>query len=298
MPWEMLSGPDLGGGFLFQLTVERTGDRAHLIYHAQEGGIDASGPPRGSPTPLGFAPTDSACPIGGRDCYHRQFDLGDAEVPRARLAYNRLRFVVAPMLEQQYGGAEIPVRAAVEEIATRLSAEFADAPEGWFLGGATAAWLQGAPSPPREIDLGTDRAGAARIARALAEYLIEPLAETTWREAGRLFGARAYVGTLRSGVRAQWGVPEAGPGVRGPEFGSPLTEAATTAVVVGGRSVRVSRLEYALIGAARRRDRSAEAAIGARVAEQGVDGSLLTALIEGSGLPAPERERLRAIARG
>ncbi|MCI4340465.1 MAG: hypothetical protein L3K06_05155 [Thermoplasmata archaeon] len=296
MPWEMLSGPDLGGGFLFQLTVERTGDRARLIYHAQEGGIDASGPPKGSPTPLGFAPTESSCPIGGSECYHRTFDLPDADVARARMAYNRLRFVVTPMLEQQYAGAEIPVRPAIDEIVPRLAEAFVDRPDGWFIGGIASAWLQGAPTPPREIDLGTDRAGAETIARALPEFLIEPLAETSWRESGRLFGARAYVGTLRSGVRVQWGVAAAGPGVRGPEFGPPPTEIATRSVDLGGRPVRFSRLEYALIAAARRHDRTAEIAIARLLAPEGADGPLLHGLVAASGLSAPDQTRLRALA--
>ncbi len=297
MPWEMLSGPDLGGGFLFQLTVEYAEDRAHLIYHAQEGGIDASGPPKGSPTPLGFTPTDTACGIGGRDCYHRAFDLARDDVPRARLAYNRLRFVVTPMLEQHYAGAEIPIRAGVDEVVARLSTAFSARPDGWFVGGTASAWLQGVSVAPREIDIGTDRAGAEQIAVSLHDYLIEPLAETSWREAGRIFGARAYVGTLRSGVRAQWGVAESGAGVRGPEFGEDPTQVALRSVEVGDRPVRVSRLEYSLVAAARRHDRTSEVAIVNLLGADGPDAALLERLVAAAGLARPDQDRLRALTR-
>lgn len=294
MPWEMLSGPDLGGGFLFQLTVEPVGGRARLIYHAQEGGIDASGPPKGSPLPFGFVRTESSCRIGGRDCYHRTFDLDAEAVPRARMAYNRLRFVTAPMLEQRYGGADVPVRAAVEEIATRLAPAFAERPDGWFVGGSAAAWLQGSPVPPDEIDIGAGRSGVGTIASALGDYLIEPLAETTWRETGPIFGARAYVGTLRSGVRVRWGILPEGAPRRAGDLGADPEEVSTRALAVGGRTIRVSRAEYGLLRAAERGDRAEERAIAGLLRTEGADPKLLERLLAASGVAPSDRARLRA----
>jgi hypothetical protein len=293
MSWEMLSGPDLGGGFLFQLTLETLGPRARLIYHAQEGGIDASGPPKGSPLPFGFARTTTACEIGGRDCYHRTFELAAEEVPTARMAYNRLRFVTAPMLEQQYGHAEVPLRAGADELATRLTTAFADQPEGWFFAGSSAAWLQGVAVTPREIDLGTDTPGLTRIARALSEYLVEPLADTTWRDLGPVRGARAYVGTLRSGVRVQWARRPEGARPVASDLGADPHDVVTTVVALGDRPVRVSRLEYALVRAAASGDRSDETAIAARLREVGPDLELLGRLLAMSGVPASSQSRAR-----
>src|SRR5579859_5873733 len=143
MPFELLSGPDLGGGFLFQLTLERSGPRPVVTVHAQEGGRDASGPPKGSPVPLGFARVRAPCGIGGGGCFHREFEVEESELPRARLAYNRLRFVLAPMLEQQYADAEVPTAAALAEVCERLATRFDGSGRRWYVGGSTAASLQG-----------------------------------------------------------------------------------------------------------------------------------------------------------
>jgi hypothetical protein len=292
MPWEMLSGPDPGGGFLFQLTVEPLGTQARLIYHAQEGGIDASGPPKGSPVPFGFSRTTASCEIGGRDCYHRVFELPAEEVPKARMAYNRLRFVTAPMLEQQYGGAEVPIRAAAEEVAKRLGPAFTDRPGRWFLAGSASAWLQGAAGSPRSIELGTDSDGLAQIAHALSDYLVEPLAETTWRELGPIRGARAYVGTLRSGVRVEWGRLPAGVGPRATDVGADPDEVMTAEVKVGENTVRASRPEYALVRAAVRGDRVEELAIAGLLRSRTADPALLERLFAASGLPRSDQARV------
>jgi len=294
MPWEMLSGPDLGGGFLFQLTAEPVGDRVRLLYHAQEGGLDASGPPAGSPVPLGFVRTPTACEIGGRDCYHRAFELPADAVPRARLAYNRLRFVTTPMLEQQYRGAEIPVRAGLEEVVARLAPAFAERSDGWFVAGSAAAWLQGSVVVPHELDLGTDGPGVERIATALADYLIEPAAATTWRELGAVVGARAYVGTLRAGVRVQWARRSEDAAAGASDLGADPAEVTTARVVVGARAVRASRPEYALVRATLRGDRVGAAAVAGPLRSAGADLSLLDRLLAASALPPTERSRVRA----
>jgi hypothetical protein len=297
MPWQMLSGPDLGGGFLFQLTAETIGDRSRLAYHAQEGGMDASGPPKGSPVPFGFDRTTTPCEIGGRDCYHRTFELATELVPKARMSYNRMRFVTAPMLAQQYGGAEIPVRAAVEEITQRLTSAFAEHPDDWFFGGSVAAWLQGAAASPREIDLGADEPGVARIATALSDYLIEPLADTAWREVGPVVGARAYVGTLVSGVRVQWGRLPGGTRLRWTDLGAEPREVAAGPVPLGDRMVRVSRPEYALVRASGRDDRTEEGAVAGWLRANGADLPLLDRLLDSSGISTSGRARVRAAVR-
>lgn len=296
MPFELLSGPDLGGGFLCQLTLEGEPDRPTLVVHLQEGGRDASGPPRGSPTPLGFSRATTACPIGGRDCYHERFTIAAAEVGRARLAYNRLRFVLAPMLEQAHGAAEVPLAEALREVVERLATRFDASGRRWFLGGSVAAQLQGVAVTPHDIDLGTDAPGVAEVASALEEYLIEPPAETAWGPDRPMLAARAYVGSLKSGVRVEWGVPLASedPVARYTEWGGPPAEVATVDATVAGHAVRLSRLEYYLVATAVRARPAEHAAAARRLRELGPDRPLLERLLAGAPLSDDAR---RAVAR-
>ena len=202
--FELLSGPDLGGGFLHQLSVERSAHPPRFIFHAQEGGVDANGPPKGSPVPFGWKAAPGMCPLGGRLCWHREFELPVSESLRVRTAYNRTRFVMEAMTAHEYGGVEVPLGPALEEIADRLNGA---APRiDWFVGGTLALWVRGAAVRPRAASLGTTREGVARIDEALRDYVIEPPAPTDW-PGGPVLGGRAFVGTLKAGVRTSWGVP-------------------------------------------------------------------------------------------
>src|SRR5579863_3734953 len=109
MTVEMLSGPDMGGGFLYQLTSNAEQEPARFVVHVQDGGPDAGGPPRGSPEPFGYFHPAKYCDFGGPRCWHREFDLPSTEVGRVRAAYNRTRFVMEAMLAQVYGGETVPV---------------------------------------------------------------------------------------------------------------------------------------------------------------------------------------------
>jgi hypothetical protein len=202
--FELLSGPDLGGGFLHQLSVERFSGVHRFVYHAQEGGQDANGPPKGSPVPFGWRPSPTMCPLGGRLCWHREFTLPLEESLKVRTAYNRTRFVMEAMIAHEYGGVPVPVDAAVTELVKRLDG--APEPIPWYVGGSLGLYLRGAQVTPRDGDLGTTPEAVGRIAEALRDYVTETAAPTEWN--GRsMLAARAFVGTVRNGLRVEWGFP-------------------------------------------------------------------------------------------
>jgi hypothetical protein len=288
--FELVSGPDLGGGFLHQLTVERFSGVNRFVFHAQDGGPDANGPPKGTPAPFGWRLSGTMCPIGGRTCWHREFTLPVEESLRVRTAYNRTRFVMEAMLGHEYGGVPLPLEAAVEELIDRLNAV-----EGlpWYVGGSAGLWLRGAPLAPHDVDLGTTPEAVARVAEALKDYAIEPAAPTEW--GGRpMLAARAFVGTVRNGVRVEWGVPT------GPD----VWEREGEWTVLGhreppgrldwhGRSVPVVPPEWSLVRWAEvGRTAHLEVAI-AWLRDHGVDRPRLERVVRGSALdPAAQRELL------
>jgi len=294
MPSEMLSGPDLGAGYLHQLSLDREGDRTIFSYHAQEGGADANGPPKGPLDVFGFVHPASPCMFGGPRCWHRRFLLPFAETSRVRHAYNRSRFVLETMLHQAYDGAVAAVPEALEEVVGRISTPLENDRVEWFVGGSTAAWLLGASVVPHDIDLGTTRAGVDRIAPLLAEYLIEPLAPTDWPRAGIVRGARAFVGTFVKGARVEWAVPIE---PRGPvpfdEWGGEMSAVRLVDATYRGRPLKVSRPEYALVRALEK-NRAADAeSIAESVRRLGPDGELLDALLGRSSLSPQNRRSIR-----
>ncbi len=289
MATEMLSGPDLGAGFLHQLTTDRDGDRTTFTYHAQDGGLDANGPPKGPLDVFGFVRPPSPCQFGGPRCWHRRFLLAFSDTPRVRQCYNRNRFVLETMVDQAYAGAAVPIEAALGEVVDRLARTPDLAPVDWYLGGSTAAWLLGADVRPHDIDLGVTRAAVDRIGGAFAEYLIEPVATTDWPGLGIVRGARAFVGTFAAGARLEWSVPldpaqELGLAEWSGRPGTVRLASAT----FRGRAIPVSRPEYALVRAAERSAADRVRAIGAVVRSLGPDLELLDTLLARSRL-APER---------
>jgi hypothetical protein len=291
---ELVSGPDLGAGFLFQLTVAAGDGPSHWIVHAQEGGIDASGPPKGSPEPFGFHAYPGVCPIGGRPCYHRELDADPRDAARVRMGYNRTRFVMAGMLEQQYGGQVVPLAATVQEVVGRIAAPLRESGRPWFLGGAAAVWLYGLADPPRSVEIGTDAAGVVAIADALGEYLTEPPGTADWEGRRRVFGGRAYVGTLRAGAQVAWCSAETSV-PRFPvtsEWGAPAADVPTIELTVAGIPIRVPRPELLLFDAARAKDRVRLAAIARHVQKTGAKDDLIDVLR--AAAPPPERAAVDA----
>lgn len=295
MTSEMISGPDLGAGFLHQLSLDRDGERTTFTFHAQDGGSDANGPPKGPLDRFGFVHPPSPCMFGGSRCWHRRFLLPFGEAPKVRQAYNRNRFVLETMMGQAYDGTPAAVESGLREVVERIASPLESEGIAWYVGGSVAAWLLGSPLLPHDLDLGTTRAGVDRIAALLATYLIEPLAPTDWPAPGIVRGARAFVGTFQEGLRVEWAVPLE------PKSPQPYEEwsgrpgvARLAAATVGGRTVRVTRPEYAWLRAAERGDREGRSAIAGVVRRLGVDRELLDVLLSRSSLPLTDRASLRA----
>lgn len=293
MTSEMLSGPDLGAGFLHQLSFDTEGEATTFTFHVQDGGSDAGGPPIGSPEAFGFAPARSACMFGGPRCWHRRFLLPRSEAPRVRQAYNRNRFVLETMVGQAYGNRPVDLRGGLREVLRRLGGPGPAEDPDWYVGGSAAALLLGAPVSPHDLDLGTSRAGVDRIAAALSEYLIEPVAPTDWPGVGIVRAARAFVGSFQEGVRVEWAVPLE------PHEPRPFEEWSGPGVVrletaeFEGRRVRVSRPEYALVRSAEKGGTEVMRALAGFVRDHGVDRPLLDVLLERSPMALGEREALR-----
>jgi len=291
---ELLSGPDLGAGYLHQLSLDREGEVTAFTFHAQAGGLDAAGPPKGPLDVFGFVHPPSPCPFGGPRCWHRRFQLPVSEAPHARQAYNRNRFVLQTMLDQVYDRAPAGVETALEEVVQRISGPLAQERTDWYVGGSAAAWLLGAGVVPADVDLGTTRAGVGRVAALLAEYLIEPFAPTEWPTAGMVQGARAFVGTFQTGARVEWAVPlEARTPEAFEEWSGRADVVRLTTASVHGHEVRVTRPEYALVRAQEKHRPNDVAAIVEVVWRLGPDRELLGALLARSRLTEPERATIR-----
>jgi hypothetical protein len=294
MTSEMLSGPDLGAGYLHQLSFDRDGERTTFTYHAQDGGADANGPPKGPLDVFGFVHPASPCPFGGPRCWHRRFRLPFSELSRVRQAYNRSRFVLQTMLDQVYDRIPAGVGSALEEVVRRVADPLAHDGIDFYIGGSTAAWLLGAAVAPADLDLGTTRAGVDRIAPLLAEYLIEPLAPTDWPAAGAVQAARAFVGTFRQGARVEWAVPlEPRTPLVFEEWCGRMDVPRFARASFEGHDVRVTRPEYALVRAHEKHRPQEAASIAAVVRRLGPDGELLDSLLARSRLPTADRTAVR-----
>jgi hypothetical protein len=291
---ELLSGPDLGAGYLHQLSIDREEERTTFTYHAQDGGADANGPPKGPLDVFGFVHPPSSCMFGGPRCWHRRFLLPFSETSRVRHAYNRNRFVLATMLEQVYDHRPAAVAASLAEVVDKIAAPLGRDRIDWYVGGSAAAWLLGASVVPHDLDLGTTREGVDRIASLLAEYLIEPLAPTDWPAAGIVRGARAFVGTFQEGTRVEWAVPiEPRSPLKFEEWGGRTETVRLTEASFRGHSIRVTRPEYALVRAFEQHRPSDAEAIAGVVRRLGPDGELLDVLLARTHLTAPERKAIR-----
>jgi hypothetical protein len=292
---ELVSGPDLGAGYLHQLSIDRADDRVTFTYHAQDGGADANGPPIGPLEAIGYVHPPSACQFGGPRCWHRRFLLPFAETPRVRQTYNRSRFVLEATLRQRFAGAPVPAEAALAEVVARLRAPLEREGIPWYVGGSMGARLLGAALAPTDLDLGTNRAGVDRIGALLAEYLVEPVAPTDWPGAGIVHGARAFVGTLAEGARVEWAVP-LDPAPASGEWSGDPARVRRLSVEFRGAPLSVARPEYGLVRAGRRGDPPRVAIWGALVQRLGVDRELLDELLATGAVPAPTAAELRRAA--
>ncbi len=205
----LVSGPDLGAGFLFQLSFDRDDRGSSFAFHAQDGGADASGPPLGPPEFLDYRHPDSACMFGGPRCWERRFYLEESALVRARAAYNRTRFCMAAMIGHQYEGVPVPFVEGFQEFLTACDAGLRSASIPYRVTGPAAAWLRGGGELPSTLRVEVGPGGAERIGLALEPLLIEPVAR---RDPEEGTGGRAFLGTFRAGLRVDFGEPPPGAG--------------------------------------------------------------------------------------
>ncbi|HTP54294.1 MAG TPA: hypothetical protein VML94_04945 [Thermoplasmata archaeon] len=295
MASDLVSGPDLGAGYLHQLSRDRSGETTTFTYHAQDGGQDANGPPRGPLDVFGFVHPPSACMFGGPRCWHRRFLLPFEETPGVRQAYNRHRFVLETMIAQAVDGVPATADAGVDELVARLAGPLGREGIPWYVGGSGAAWLLGSGVVPHDLDLGTSRDGVDRIGELLREYLIEPVAPTDRPDGEIVRGGRAFLGSFQAGIRVEWAVPlSPGRAVALDEWDARPGAVRLESVTRNGATIRASRPEYALVRAAEKRSRDRTRTLAAFVRARGPDRELLDALLARSVLSEPEREALRA----
>ena len=289
---ELVSGPDVGGGFLFQLTVETVDPYAKYTIHAQEGGIDGGSRPAGSPELVGFSSPRTPCPIGGRQCAHREFEVPPDAALRTRFAYNRLRFVIGAMVAQRAGRKPAPFEAGLAETLPRIVRALGPAGVPWIIGGSAGARLLGAELDPVDLDLATDRRGVELIGEALSEFLIEPAGRARWAEGEVRWGGRAFVGTFQDGLCVEWA--EAAPDPHPAASGEWTSAMLHHPIIVEwkGSPVPVTSPEFGLV-------RSASAGRPERVTAYldllrrlGTDRSLLATALASATVDARARKRI------
>lgn len=273
---ELVSGPDVGGGFLFQLTRERTEPLATYTVHAQEGGLDGGERPAGTPADVGFERAPGMCSIGGRRCYHRSYGVPLLEHARVRFAYNRMRFVIGPMLEQRVGRRPARYAEGLDVALPRIAQALGGARIPWMVGGSAGAELRGAAIVPRDLDLVTTAEGVSAVAAGLEEFLIEPPSQTHWSDGVERRAARAFVGTLQDGLRVEWAEAVAPTG----EWSRP-TMAGAQVVVRKGVEVPVAPVEFCLAKAFQRGDAERWGAILAALPRSQLDPDLVAGLLAG-----------------
>lgn len=272
---ELLSGPDLGGGFLLQLTSDHPPLAPAFTFHLQEGGTDGGVALPGSPGSLGYRHPAVPCMYGGPGCWHKSFDAPGSALASVRVAYNRTRFVLAPMLAQAEHRTPAPIARGLTETLALIAPALAGAHAAWQVGGSAAAYVRGVALEPADIDLGVAPAGVDALASALEPYSVEP------RHGAPPAGA-AFVGTFQSGIRVEWGATQ-------PASGS-MTEWSAgwedrvERVPWGGLDVPLAPLEYELVRLAERGRTGPFELVLTHLARSGADRGLLLRLFDRSSL--------------
>jgi hypothetical protein len=201
--------------------------------------------------------------------------------------------VLETMLRQAHRGTSVDVERGIDEVIRRMANPLDSEGIEWYVGGSAAAWLLGASVSPKDIDLGTTRAGVDRLAQLLEEYLIEPAAPTDWPARGIVRGARAFVGTFREGIRVEWAAPvEPRPVLPFEEWSGRPGVARLLATSFRGRPIRVTRPEYALVRAAEKGRFDRLGPIAELLRSRGVDTDLLEALLSRTPLSVEQRDGL------
>ena len=204
-----MSGPDLGAGFLFQLSFDDEEGSVAFTYHAQDGGVDAGGPAAGPPDFLGYTHPGTPCMFGGPRCWERRFFLGEKELVPVRAAYQRTRFAMGALLAHQYEGTPVPWEAGFEEFLRVGDPALRAAKIPYRVIGGGASWLRAQRDPPSHLSVELSPGGADVLGGALDRYLIEPVGPRGPEEG---YGGRAFLGTFKTGLRVDFHEPPAGAG--------------------------------------------------------------------------------------
>jgi hypothetical protein len=296
LPIELVSGPDVGGGYLLQLTWSRPPLESVFTFHLQPGGTDAAGEASATPDRLGFRHPALSCPIGGPRCWERTFRCGGERRSMVRLSYNRFRFALAPLLDQVAGKVVPPIESALRQLLPVTSQILEARGIPWEIGGSAGAWLRGVPLVPGDIDLGTTAEGATALAEELQDYLIAPLSATGEPGSSGRVGAEAFLGTLKDGARVEWSgaSPESLEAEPFSEWGGPDVWARRQRVIWQQFDIPVAPLEFDLVrGAERQRNDRIEVIVG-HLRRTSFDRPLLLRTLEGSKLSPEARTRLLA----
>lgn len=290
---DVVSGPDVGGGFLFHLTQSPAGARTTYVVHAQDGGLDGGDPPPAGPSALGFAPAEGMCPLGGRACWHRESVADPTALLRVRFAYNRLRFVARPLLEIAAGRRPVSYEAGLKETIHRVVPRAASSGIPWVIGGSAAPALLGASVAPNDLDLGTTRDGVDVIAAALEEYLIDAPAERSWGPGPPRRTARAFVGTFQDGLKVEWGERLRDDVGSTPELLEWTSVGSDHATLARFEQVEVPVVppEFALVKAVALGRWETARAVARLVRARGLDGPLLTSILANARV-SPAQEHL------
>ncbi len=294
LPSQLLSGPDLGGGFLFQLTRERAPLPPGFTFHLQEAGLDAAHPPAASPRLLGFEHPAEPCMYGGRDCWHLPLPLSEGELLPVRVAYNRTRFVLDPMLAQAAHLRPAPIAEGLRELLERIGGPMGDSHVAWQIGGSAGAWLRGARIDPADLDLSVEERGFPLLAEALSEYLVvppHPIGPAP--DAPRR--AAAFVGTLQAGIRVEWGSVDPAAGAIS-EWEGPGWAERRERIPWEGHEVWLAPVEFEAIRLGHRGGGPRWEAVLELAARRPFDGALIEAILGAEPLPPLLAEELRKAA--
>jgi hypothetical protein len=196
------------------------------------------------------------------------------------------------MLAQEYGEETVPVEDGLRELLDRVGARSPPEERSWWVGGSASLWLRGLGPPPHDLDLGVTLPGAAALAEALAEYLIEPSGPTLDAEGRSRFGARSFLGTHRRGVRIEWAVAD---GRSPPEFAERVARQLQQ-LSWEGRSVLVPPIELSAIRAAGAFDAPAWDEFLSKLATVRLDLAVLEQGLDGSAVPPGRAGQLRELA--
>ncbi|HEV2316047.1 MAG TPA: hypothetical protein VGV89_00520 [Thermoplasmata archaeon] len=291
---ELLSGPDLGGGFLFQLSRDRAPLAEGFTFHVQEAGTDAGEKPAGSPELLGFEHPAEACMYGGPQCWHKRFAVGESSGARVRVAYNRTRFVIAPLLRQAGHIAPAPIEAGLKELLTKIAHPLEVGGVPWQIGGSAGAWIRGVALEPADIDLCVTTEDVHALEELLEEFLIEPNHPVPNESGDEVIRGAAFVGTFQAGIRVEWGAAheKARHGAAATEWG-PGWVFRVQKERWGKFEVPLAPLEFELIRVAQKGEIERLDLLIDRMAEVEPDSPLLAAILPTAQLPPEIEERIR-----